>query len=82
MLGRAHQLEPHIFFRQVVDRAVAGLLDAQRGLAVGYRNAREDDLDPAAFRQEIDAVIRAAEEAGGRIGHVRFLHMIINADAA
>src|SRR5919198_5147948 len=52
VLGRVHQVEPDILFRQIIDRAMAGLLDAQRGGAVGDRHPGEHDFDMLVSRHE------------------------------
>src|SRR5712691_8169466 len=49
--GRPHQIEPHVLFRNVMDRPVAGFLNAERRLAVGDHGTGKGDADPPVFRQ-------------------------------
>src|SRR5580700_1727920 len=69
VLGLLHQVEPHVLRRDVVDRAMAGLLAAQCGGAVGDDCAGIADAHAAAFRMKIDAVLRLLDPAGGGIRH-------------
>src|SRR5579875_2655024 len=50
--ARAQQVHPHIPLRDVMDRRVPGLLDAQRPAALGDRHAGKDDLDMPALRDQ------------------------------
>src|SRR6516165_1453096 len=70
MFGRMHQIQPHVFFGKIIDRSMAGLFDAQRGIAVGDRDAAEDDTDAPAFRQQADAIFRTGDKTRGAVGHV------------
>src|SRR5271169_6753158 len=69
VLGRAHQIEPHILFRKTMHGAVAGLLDPQGRGAVGDGRAGEDDFDMPPIRLEVDAVFGAADKSGGWVRH-------------
>src|SRR6266851_2610850 len=69
VLGRPQQVEPHVFFGQVMYRPVAGLLDAQRGGAVGDDLAGEGDAHAPGLGQEIDAVLGLGGVARGGVRH-------------
>ena len=69
VVGRPHQIQPHVLFRDVVDRLVPGLLATQRRGAVGDHGAVEDDAHPPCLGQQIDAVLGLFRIAGGGIGH-------------
>src|SRR6266568_4793129 len=57
VLGRTHEVEPHVLFRNVRGRRMAGFLNAQRRLAVGDHGAGKADAHPPGFGHEIDPVL-------------------------
>src|SRR4051794_26090099 len=69
VIGRPHQIQPHVFFRNVMDRLVPVLLAPQRRGVVGDHGPVEDDAVPPCLGQEIDAVLGFFGIAGGGIGH-------------
>src|SRR5579864_2772356 len=69
VLGRPHQIEPDILLGNIMDRAVAGFLDAQRAFAVGDYGAGEGDAHPPGLGQQVNPMLGLCGIAGGRIGH-------------
>src|SRR5438105_3292481 len=69
VIGRPHQLEPHILFWNVMHRLMTGLLATHRGIRVGDDLAGESDAHTAGFGQEIDAVLGLLLIAVGGICH-------------
>src|SRR6185312_4607829 len=69
MLGLLEEVEAHVLFGEIVDRAVAGLLDAQRLAAVGDDRAAESDAQMRRIGVDIDAMLGLLGPTGGGIGH-------------
>src|SRR5580704_5773272 len=69
MLGRPHQIEPHILFRDVMHHLVAGLLAAHGMRRVGDGLAGEGDAHAPRLGQQIDAVLGLFHIAGGGVRH-------------
>src|SRR5713101_3246512 len=57
VLGRPHQVEPHILFRQIVDRLVAGFFDTQRRARIGDHGVGVGDAHPPGLGQEVDPML-------------------------
>src|SRR5215472_3074084 len=57
VLGRAHQVEPHILLGNVTHGLVPSLLAAHRARRVRYDLAGKSDAHPPRFRQQVDAML-------------------------
>src|SRR5665213_463355 len=73
VLGLFHQIEPHVLRRDVVDRAVARLLDAQGRGAVGNNGSGEADAHAMIIGMKIDAMLGLLDPARGGVRHGRLL---------
>src|SRR5207248_495664 len=69
VVGRPHQLEPHILFRNVMHRPMAGLLAADRAGAVGHDLTGKSHANAPGFGQQIDAVFGLVLIARGGVCH-------------
>src|SRR5207247_1719081 len=57
VIGRPHQIEPDILLGNIMDRPVAGFLNAQRAAAVGDHGTGKGNAHPPGFGQEVDPVL-------------------------
>src|SRR5258708_34533767 len=65
VLARPHQREPHVLFRDVMHRLVAGLLATHRVRRIGDDLAGEGDAHAAGLGQQTDAMVGLCLIAGG-----------------
>src|SRR5262249_45423763 len=70
LIGSVKQVRPYVFPRQVVDRIMTSLLDAEGSTAFGDGRSAEHDPDAPGLRQKLDTMVGVGHKTRGWVRHL------------